>query len=143
VSSPTPRLRQDVPLSSAHTLVLLLDHDGEYVIRVLRQGQPSTYITPKVRLERRELEWLDTPMDRRWASGPLRVEQVGVRINIWVDGVQIAWGGRIRLQGAIRALLAPSKEADRKAAELAARWETDSDDIRWERVSEVGSRRGR
>lgn len=91
-------LRHDVRLTSACNLCLIHDDDGEYVLRVLRRGEPNVFLTPKIRLERKELEQLIQLVPTRFESGSLLVRIDRDTVTVLVNGELAGWGGRLQLE---------------------------------------------
>jgi|GEM_PF-5324837 len=109
----TWRFRRDVPLSSAATLVLIQDLDGELVIRVMIRRE---FVTPKIRVSRDRLESLLVPHDHRIIEADVVIDLDGRTAAVSVAGQLSGWTDRRAVQAGIKELL---REVDAAASNAA------------------------
>ena len=103
-----PANRIDVPLTAAHSVAMFVDSDGEFVLRLLSKNgtsAASSYLTPKIRVDREELESLLLPHDQALRVGGLAIELGGTKAWVRLNGVLAGWTGRDALAGAITRFL--------------------------------------
>jgi hypothetical protein len=108
MASPPPRLRLDVPLSNAHRLAFIHDHDGEIVVRVLCwTGERWEYQTPKVRLTEGDLVDLVSEdfLGRTLDYPPIVARISEATVEVYVGVALAGWIGRETVVAAVQEFL--------------------------------------
>lgn len=98
-------MRLDIPLTNSCTVVLLHEPEKGYAIRVLRRGEPNTFITPKISATFGDLMCLAAGGYQPLTFGNVAIHYTGVTVAVMVDGELVGWGGKGHLAAEVRAFL--------------------------------------
>lgn len=89
--------RLNVPLSSACTLALFREDDGELAIRLLQRrhfGGPGVFLTPKILVDPDDLMRTTQPHDQTLRADRLTIELGGTKAWVRLHNVLAGWTGR-------------------------------------------------